>query len=176
MFFINSNRRAFWRGAFALLVMFFLSAALLFTGCDSDTKDDTVTVPSGLVGQWKDATSGDFYDITSTKLFYDNNYGSVVGGTVRYYEDFDAASGVIIFEYDAGSESSDAAEYGKFQALYYVELNSSQFKGGNAWDSQGTGEWGGPAEQKTLAAAKAAFTKANKDRYLGYVGGPYVKQ
>jgi hypothetical protein len=181
MFSFYSNRRALRRGAFALLFVFCLSASL-FTSCENGTTtDDTVTVTDSLLGKWE-SSYGDFYDITSIKLFYDDNYsGKPVGGTIRHYEAFDGASGVFIVEYDADHKAtyweydenwnpiSELPLKGDFIGIYYKDLQSGvSVQMGSAYADGG-------AEQATLNVAIKAFTKDNEPTYMSMYG-IYLKQ
>jgi len=175
----GSFRRRYAQNVFALVALFFLFTALLFTGC----KDEEGTPPpstnneldSRLIGTWT-SENDDGYTITSTYLSYDDGYGSGYAGTIKYVVTSNNA-GVIIIEYDTGHKPTyyDSFEnYGEpdhilplkgdFIGVYYKELKPDESV------QMGTAYIEGGAEEPTLDAAKNAFTLDKEGDYVAYYG------
>jgi hypothetical protein len=185
MFLLNSLRQGN-RKVFALAVVLCLSAAFLFSGCQ--TEDDFVddhTLNSQLIGTWV-STYDDSYVIEKTgtghKLTY-YGYNDMISyaGVIRYVSNFSEDAGVIIIEYDDDHKAS-YDEYdddwnvvstlplkGKFIGIYYKE-----FKPGVSVKMGGSYVDGG-AEEATLDTAKKAFTLGNEGDYMSMYG-TYSKQ
>jgi hypothetical protein len=173
----GSLRQKAARSVFALLVLSFLFTALLFTGCNTDGNPDPgYELDSRLIGTWT-STYDDGYAITSTRLTY---YG--YGDTISYAGNIRAVTtsgtaGVIIFEYDA-DKKPEYQNYdsnwqpigdpypppGNFIGVYYEELKSGVSV------QMGTAYVDGGAEEKTLDAAKKAFTLGKKGDYIFSLG------
>jgi hypothetical protein len=187
MFSFNSNRRVWWRSAFALLVVSCLFAALLFTGCKNDADDDTVvTAPNTLLGTWT-ASYGDGYTITSTHITYGYPSSITSAGEIKSVSKFSDTAGVIIIKYDADHKPTYYGSWeeqpvgsgnwvgvnpqplkGDFIGIYYKDLVPNvSVKLGNAYAEGG-------AEEATLDAAKKAFIEANESTYMGQYG-TYLK-
>ena len=160
----------------------FLSAGLLFTSCktDEDNFVDNHQLNANLIGTWT-ASYGDGYKITADHLTY---YSSVTAnsisnaGTIKYIVNFSNSAGVIIIQYDSNHKASysDWSKTpptplplkGDFIGVYYKDLKpgvSAQI-GGAYID--------GGAEEATLDAAKAAFTKGREGTYMAMYG-TYLK-
>ena len=165
------------RKAFALAVMFCLSTAILFTGCKTDDDGDPIVqLDAKLIGTWA-SIYGDAYTITDKYLSYGYGADSIsYAGTIKYASRFTGDAGVIIIEYDADHKASyweydenwqPTAELplkGNFIGIYYKALKSgvSVSIGGAYID--------GGAEEKTLDAAKKAFTMGNEGKYMASYG------
>ncbi|MCL2126617.1 MAG: hypothetical protein FWH38_00045 [Treponema sp.] len=187
MFLFNSFHRsglpvAARRGAFALCVFFCLFAALLLIGCktgDDDFVDDQ-QLNSRLLGSWQDGSwsdEGDYDDYTVTGTDVTYSYGGVgyemmsYAGTIEYVSNFSKDAGVIIIKYYPGSEASYYDDdynllplKGDYLGIYYRNLKPGvSVQIGGAYVADG-------AEESTLEAAKAAFTKGNMGTYMGYWG------
>ena len=167
-----------------------LAMAAVLGGCDSDPGSfvDDNELNTALIGTWREywGTEPDEYDgyiISETQLSY--GYGSSVAyaGTIKYVSNFSASSGVIIIEYEPGSEAEyieyDAAwTYvathpctGNFSGIYYKNLQSGSVEISQAINiANNLG-----AEEVTLEAAKAAFTSGNTGNYVSRWGGPYLR-
>ncbi|MDR0654736.1 MAG: fibronectin type III domain-containing protein [Treponema sp.] len=153
--------------------------AIQLTGSATPTLAD-------LSGVWDSGYSGDVYTVTGTTLYYDN-----VGGTIRYVNNFDASSGVIIIEYTEEGKAKyyDAYEStppyapippaydppGYFQAVYYKEFSTgTSVKMGSAFDASRSGHLAAP-ETATLAEAITKFTLARESDFISLYGA-YTKQ
>jgi len=171
--------RFFARNVFAPAVLFCLSMALLFTGCkpDDDFIDDH-KLNSKLIETWM--STYDSYDITSTKLTYDDGFGGGYAGTIKYVSNFTETAGVIIIEYDAAHRPTyydsfenygDPAHIvelkGNFIGIYYKALKPGVSV------SMGVAYGDGGAEEATLDAAKKAFTMGNEGKYITTGYGDY---
>jgi hypothetical protein len=167
----------FARNVFALVVLFCLSTGLLFIGCKTDDGDfiDDHKLNTKLIETWT-STYGDSYNITSTKLTYDDGYGGGSAGTIKYVSNFSDVAGVIIIEYDEDHKPSyweydenwqpvkELPLKGDFIGIYYKDLKS-----GVSVSMAGAYIDGG-AEEKTLDAAIKAFTMGNEGKYIATYG------
>ena len=177
----SSSLRGHWaRSVFALAVMFCLSTALLFTGCN--TEPETVDTAGNLNGTWKNVASyggTDYITIikinTSAKtIVYEDSYE----GQIANSQDFTATNGVLIIKFtkyaDWGEEPSTShANVGKFGAMYWTGLTSNKVSFADAY----TGYVHFIVD--TIEAAQTAFTPA-ADKVGTYVDwsitSPYIKQ
>jgi hypothetical protein len=164
------------RNVFALAVLFCLSTALLSTGC-SDPDDS-----GNLNGTWKNVASyGETDYITIIKIntsaktvLYEGSYE----GQIANSPNFDAADGVLIIKFtkyaDWGGEPSVShANVGKFGAMYWTGLTSSQVSLADAYDGYTH------AMYDTIGDAQTAFTPfADKagDFVDWSITSPYIKQ
>ena len=167
-------------GVFTLLAVSFLSTALLFTSCKTDDVfvDDN-KLNKNLTGTWT-SEHGDGYTITAANLSY--SFGAdIIGyaGTVEYVSNFTDNAGVIIIKYEAGKEQTypvydenwEIIGYkertGDFAGIYFENLKPGvSVEMGVAVN---LADYSG-AEEKTLDAAKAAFTSGKKGDYIGMMG------
>ena len=168
-----------------LTIALFLSAGLLFNSCkDEDNFVDDNQLNANLIGTWT-SNNGDWgidgYKITADHLTYGN--GATVAnisnaGTIKYVSNFSSTAGVIIIQYDSNHKAS-YSDYSKtpptplplkgdFIGVYYKNLKPgvSVQMGGAYID--------GGAEEATLDAAKAAFTKGREGTYMAMYG-TYLK-
>jgi hypothetical protein len=184
--------RFFARKNFTLALMFCLSTALLFTGCDTDGGGsggnnnsggfvDDHKLNSSLIGTWS-SVYGDNYVIVANKITYDDGYGDGFAGTIQYISNFTSSAGVIIIKYDAdkkptyydsfdnyGDPDHIVPPKGDFIGIYYKDL-----KPGASVSMGGAYIYGG-AEEATLDAAKKAFTAGNTGKYMSHYG-TYTKK
>jgi hypothetical protein len=175
----GSLRRHRTRGVFALAVMFCLSA-LLFTGCNDNSFVDDHKLNSNLIGTWT-STYGDNNTITADRFTYDDGYGGMYAGTIRYVSNFSDNAGVIIIEYDAdkkptyyettedyGDPNKTVPLKGNFIGIYYKDFKPGvSVSMAQAYINHG-------AEQPTLDAAVSAFNVDTVGTYVSYWGA-YTK-
>jgi hypothetical protein len=176
----GSLRRIWARGVFAFALVFCLSTALLFTGCDMDGGGGSIApvedkLDANLIGTWS-SLYDDEYVITANKITYDDGYGGGSAGTIQYVSNFTNSAGVIIIKYDDGKKPSywdydddwnptiELPLKGDFIGIYYKDL-----KPGASVSMGGAYIYGG-AEEATLDAAKKAFTAGNEGKYMTYYG------
>ena len=169
--------------AFVLLAM-----TAILGGCDSDPDPEfpiTGTfAPYYLIGKWVDPAFLDGYEITlGLDVHYITQFspdfewegvvypGSTKGGIIRSVTQFTFDSGVIIYEY---TENAPVAG-NPFTAIYYKDFNFTNF---SAKMSTVIGPAPGYAnvDVATLEEAIAKFTLDTTGDYIGFWGGPYVKQ
>jgi hypothetical protein len=179
MFSLFSLRR-FAPSAFILLVMLFLSSALLLIGCkdEPDPVDDQNKLNQNLIGTWA-SEYFDGYIISSTKISYDDGSGIDYAGTIRYVSNFSSTAGIIIIEYDADKkptyyEGFDPITWepigdplplnGNFIGIYYKDLKPGVSV------QMGAAYVDGGAETATLNEAKAEFTMGNEGSYITWYG------
>jgi hypothetical protein len=173
-----SSLRSHWaRSVFALVVMFCLSTAFMFTGCN--TGDDTA---GNLNGTWKNVASyeGTDYitiikiDTSAKTIMYEDSYE----GQIANSQDFTATNGVLIIKFtkyaDWGEDpSATHANVGKFGAMYWTGLTSNQVSLADAYTSYTHTMF------DSIEAAQTAFTPA-ADKVGTYVDwsmtSPYTKQ
>jgi hypothetical protein len=165
----NMRRGAFARNAFALFVVFCLSAAL-FTGCKSgsDPYYDNHKLKTALIGTWEDEGEWgtDGYVIKAKELSYFDSFGYDYKGTIEYVSNFSDYAGVIIIKYtEVGSELANNL-IGKYIGVYYKDLKSNDSVGmGTAMNSDYTN----PAKN-TMYDAAITFTVENEGTYMTYYG------
>jgi hypothetical protein len=161
------------RKVFALAVLFCLSAALLFTGCNSDPDPvDTGFIPAG---EWTDSFDGG-YNITASTLEYytaDSEWegetypGENIKGSIKEAVDFSNDAGVLLVQI---TESSTEGQSGKFIGVYYKDYTASHVFLANAID-----ESYALILIDTLANAKNTFTVDNVETHVTYWGSGYNK-
>jgi len=163
------------------LCVLVLFTSFLVLGCKQEPDEDLgYELDSRLIGTWT-STYEDSYVITNTRLTYDNGYGGGYAGTIRAVTTSGTA-GVIIFEYDADKkpeyQNYDSSWQpvgdpypppGDFIGVYYQDLTPGVSV------KMGTAYVAGGAEEKTLNAAKKAFTLGKEGDYMGSYG-TYSKQ
>jgi hypothetical protein len=150
------------RKVFALAVLFCLSVALLFTGCDQNPDpENTGFIP---VGEWTSEWDG--YVITKTTV----EYGELKG-TIEKAIDFSNDAGVLIIKITA---SSGDFTVGKYTGVYYSEYTSTSIKLANVWLEDSDGDWY-PLEADSLSAAVSLFSVDNVDDHVSY-WGVYTKE
>jgi len=159
--------RFFARKPFALVVLFCLSTALLFTGCKMEPElvsDNAGFIP---VGEWK-SDYGDSYTITDTSVVYDDGFGyGDFTSTILRASDFSADSGVLIIKI---TSSSVGFTVDKFTCVYYKGYTASHVYLANPIDGSYA-----PIEKNTLAEAKNTFTVDNVETHVTYWGSGYNK-
>jgi hypothetical protein len=170
------KKGAFFKKAAFLALALFLSAGLMFTGCNTD--DNTA---GNLNATWKNVASyGGTEYITIIKIntsaktvVYEGSYE----GQIANSPDFTATDGVLIIKYtkyaDWGEEPSTAhANVGKFGAMYWTGLTSSQVSLADAYSGYDHTMF------DTIEVAQTAFTPA-ADKVGTYVDwsitSPYTK-
>ena len=182
----DSLRQQSWRcrtiahSVFALIFVFFLSAALLFTGCTIEANDENgYELDRNLIGTWlSEYTDG--YIITANDIAYDFGGGSIgYAGTIEYVSNFSSTAGVIIIKYKTGQEQTypifdenwNITGYherpGDYVGIYYENAKPGiSVEMGTAINlTNNTG-----AETKTLDEAKATFTSGRRGDYIGSMG------
>ena len=171
------------RNIFALIIVYFLSAALC-TGCQADDEYiDDGKLKAGLIGQWKSEYSGgeELYTITANPdtLIYADTFMGTWGGKIVHVSNFSEDAGVLIIEYDADKKQNwvdwnnnmaDITPSGNFYGIYFSKLRKTSVILAN------TSEAGGPSETDTLEQAKAKFTSGKKGNYTYPVGTAQIKQ
>ena len=152
------------QGAFALAVMFCLTTALLYTGCNIEPEEGFV-----LEGEWK--SPFDSYTVTSTSVdyFMDNSEwgspNSVLKGSIKKTVSFSENAGVLII---LVTEASDFT-VGKYAGVYYKEGAKNSVKMATAFNTDYS-----PLEVDTLAIAQTLFTVNNADTHVT-LWGSYTK-
>jgi len=162
----SSLRRHLARGVFALAVMFCLSTAFLFSGCNTEPENvNTHFIP---VGEWTDDYGG-FYKITKTSIEFDmgGGYGAFTSSVVEA-NDFTATSGVIIVKIETAPGGSNTV--GKYTCVYYKDYTNTHVNLAGPID-----ESYDPIETTTLAEAKNTFTVDKVDTHVTYWGSGYTK-
>ena len=169
------------RNAFALCVLVFISAALLFTGCPvddgfvDDGKLNINLIGSWHDGSWSDVGDYDGYTITGNGIAY--VFGGIgyeftsYAGTIEYISNFSKNAGVIIVKYNTDTkptyydgDSNPLPLKGDYLGIYYKNLNPGvSVQIGGAYIAGG-------AEEATLDAAITAFTAGNEGTYMGWYG------
>ncbi|GBU27354.1 hypothetical protein R84B8_00884 [Treponema sp. R8-4-B8] len=158
----SSLRRNFARGVFALAVIFCLTTALLFTGCNTDDNSvDTGFIP---VGEW--TAEWDGYTITDTRVEYGD-----LKGDIEKAIDFSANAGVLIIKITA---SSGDFTVNKYTGVYYSEYTSTSIKLANVWLQDSNDAWY-PLETDSLSAAISLFSVDNVGDHVSY-WGTYTKE
>jgi len=156
----------------ALFIMFSLSMALLFTGCEFDNHENTGFIP---VGEWTDGY-GSGYNITGSTLEYytaDTDWegttypGVYMKGNIKEAIDFSSDAGVLIVQITA---SNTTGQVNKFIGVYYKDYTESHVFLANAIDASYD-----LILKDTLAEAKSTFTVDNVDTHVTYWGTGYVK-
>jgi len=173
---VSSSLRSHWaRSVFTLAVMFCLSTAFLFTGCNTD--DNTA---GNLNGTWKDNFSTIIINTSAKTISYENNYeGQIVNSP-----NFTTTDGVLIIKFtkywDADYSgypnvvyTENTTNINKFGAMYWTGLTSDQVSLADAY----TGYTHTMLD--TIETAQTAFTPA-ADKVGTYVDwsitSPYTKQ
>jgi len=157
--------RFFAQKSFAPAVVFCISAALLFTGCQTDTESDhadTGFIPEGV---WTD-DYGSFYNISKSSLEYNDGY-SIFIGSIMEAIDFSPDAGVLLVQI---TESAIPEEAGKFIGVYYKDYTVSHVFLANAIDGSYA-----LILMDRLAHAKNTFNVDNVDTYVRYWGSGYNK-
>jgi len=171
---VSSSLRSHWvRSVFALTVMFCLSTAFLFTGCNTDDNSvDTGFVP---VGEWRDDYD-DGYNITKYSLEYytpnteweDTTYpGENIKGNIKEAIDFSADAGVLIVQI---TTSTTTGQENKFIGVYYKDYTESHVFLANAIDGSYN-----LILKDTLDEAKNTFTVDKVETHVTYWGTGYNK-
>jgi len=158
--------RFFARKPFALVVLFCLSAAFLFTGCNTEPDPvDTGFIP---IGEWADSYGG-FYKITKTSIEFDmgGGYGAFTSSIV-VANDFTATSGVIIVRIDTAPGGSNTV--GKYTCVYYKDYTNTHVYLAGPIDISYN-----PIETSTLAEAKNIFIVDNVGTHVTNWGSGYSK-
>ena len=161
---VSSSLCSHWaRSVFALAVMFCLSTAFLFTGCNTD--DDTA---GNLNGTWDYINPTYNYYVainTSAKtIVYQNSYE----GTIENSPDYTATDGVLIIKFTKYADWGDTpstshTNVGKYGAMYWTEQTVTSVKLADAYDSSFN-----HVIFNTLPEAQEAFTPA-ADKVGNYV-------
>ena len=164
--------RFFARKTFALAVLFCLSTAFLFIGCNTDPDPDTVPGPDVYtsfipVGEWK-GDYGDSYTITDTSVVYDDGFGyGDFTSTILRASNFSADSGVLIIKI---TSSTVGFTVDKFTGVYY-----KGYSGSHVYLANPINESYAPIEKDTLAEAQTTFTVDNVNTHVTYWGSGYNK-
>ena len=156
-----------------VLVCCLIGGAALFAGC-STSGSRIEGVP---VGTW--TTAFDRFVITATTLaYYDSPTATtpVYQGTIRYLEEFNPATAVMIIEYQSGGIPQyyqyDASwnpvgppvgPLGNFRGVYLTNSTAATIEISATADSS---EPYFRSEKQTLADAKAAYTLDHIDNYV----------
>jgi hypothetical protein len=154
----------------ALLVLYLLGGAALFTACDTGGN-----TPSSLEGVWSSGT-GEGYEIYGDTLIY-NGVDSKGNGRFSFIAaiennpDFTAPSGVLIVKYlmkpnyDPTWSERGSSYYeepaNSYMGVYWRELNSGSVALANAYDVSGT-------EEPTKEDAVAKFTLAANENFVSW--------
>ena len=163
----GSLRRHWARNIFALAVMFCLSTAFLFTGCNTEPNPENVDTGFVPAGEWAD-DYGSSYIITNATVVYDDGFGyGDFTGAILKVSDFSANSGVLIIKIIS---SNVGYTVDKFTGVYYKEYTASHVYLANPID-----ESYAPIEKDTFAEAQAVFTVDNVDTHVTYWGSGYTK-
>jgi hypothetical protein len=162
--------RFFARKPYALIVLFCLSAGLLFTGCNTDPKtEDTGFIP---LGEWAD-DYGSGYNITASSLeyytaYYSEEYpGESIKGDIGEAIDFSPDAGVLLVKI---TETSTEGQANKYFGVYYKDYTESHILFANAID-----ETYALILKDTLDEAKTTFTVDTVDTHVTYWGSGYNK-
>jgi len=163
----------FARKPFALIVLFCLSAGLLFTGCNTEPENEnTGFIPAG---EWADSF-GSGYKITATSLEYytaESEWegipypGESIKGNISEAIDFSQGAGVLLVQI---TESSTNGQTDKFFGVYYKDYTASHIFLANAID-----ETYALILKNTLAEAKNTFNVDNVKTHVTYWGSGYKK-
>ncbi|MDR1174415.1 MAG: fibronectin type III domain-containing protein [Treponema sp.] len=151
------------------------------TGTPAAIKFEGSSSIESLLGTWT-SIYDDSYTITGTMLSYDDGYGGKISGTIRYINNFNAASRVIIIEYTEEGKPTynDYDENfniiagpfdppGYFQGVYYKSLSAGSVQMGNATDASKSGHLAAP-ETATLDEAKNKFTQDAASTFMSFYG------
>ena len=173
---VSSSLRRHWaRSVFTLAVMFCLSTALLFTGCDTEPDPEIVDTGFVPVGEWTD-DYGSGYKITASSLEYytaDSEWegvtypGENIKGNIKKAVDYSKNAGVLIVQI---TESNTTGQANKFIGVYYKDYTASHIFLANAID-----ESYALILKDTLAEAQTTFTVDNVDTHVTYWGTGYSK-
>jgi len=166
----SSFRRHLARGVFALAVMFCLSTAFLFTGCEEPNSG--VGFP---IGEWADSFGGGYKITKSTLEYYtaDSEWegitypGENIKGSIKKAVDFSSDAGVIIVQITTSSSTGQA---NKFIGVYYKDCTASHVFLANAIDNTYA-----LILKDTLTEAQTTFTVDNVDTHVTYWGSGYSK-
>jgi len=157
----------------SLIVLFCLSAGLLFTGCNPEPENEnTGFIP---VGEWADSF-GSGYKITATSIEYytaESEWegitypGESIKGNISEAIDFSQEAGVLLVQI---TESSTNGQADKFFGVYYKDYTASHIFLANAID-----ETYALILKDTLAEAKNTFNVDNVKTHVTYWGSGYKK-
>jgi hypothetical protein len=170
-----ARKNPFIKKTFPLLfAVCLVMGSALFSSCDLGNGGDTGGGGS-ITGDWRDPQAGDTYEIRNTTVHYNSGYPAMdFTGTISSTEQFDNASGVIIFRYTAGAPTTGRT-YG---AVYYRGLTAAQMEIAVAgrWESEPPYQDITP-KITSASQAKSEFTRDKGDGYyVTWWGGPYIKQ
>jgi len=154
--------------------LFCLSAAYLFTGCESGDNGVIVGLDPRLIGTWE-TEFFEKYIITDTHLTYTDFMGEVWGGTIGYAARFNSNTGIIVIRYDGDKKqqwpiynaSWEITGYhdtsGRdFYGIYFRNLTQNSFIPSNTSDQKDFG----PSETATLQQAINRFTLDNMPDWM----------
>jgi hypothetical protein len=170
-----------------LFLLCLLVGLLFFSGCDTDPEIQYQYIPvptdDPLTGTWIDSswdTTGtgqyDGYIITKYTVSYgngsNNDLSTFEAATYDPFTVTHTIAEIVYFTPESGVIISLKPADGKFYGTYFSEFQPTQVKLSNAVDSNYV-----PITATTLEAAKkTVFTEAKTGDYIGYWGGPYIKQ
>jgi len=158
--------RFFARNIFALVVLFCLSAGLLFTGCNTEPENEN----SGFIplGEW--ISEWDSYTIKENSVEFDDGYGNF-NGDIEKAVDFSNDAGVLIIKITV---SSGGFTVGKYTGIYYSDYSSTGIKLANGWLQGSDGNWH-QIEADSLSASESLFTVDNVGDHVSW-WGVYTKK
>jgi hypothetical protein len=176
----SSKKNLLVKKAFSLLfVLFLVTGAAVFSGCDPDGGDDEDDGKSGFIpeGTWSSTWDGDagtdVYKIDGNTFSYTSTPtgGTASGwtGTIAGAVDFvPQSSGVLIVEYVKPPEGQYAGhrEDHPYTGVYYSEHSASSVKIADAWEPG----FSFRAEAKTLDEARKIFTEGNATTHVSMYG------
>ena len=164
------------RRSFILYVSVCLFAALLFTGCSTDSEDAFENVHFVPIGEWTDAYGGG-YNITGSTLEYYTaemewegvTYpGFNMKGDILIANDFSGKAGVLLIKITSSDVYGLAAN--KYTGVYYRDYTSSHVFLVNPIDESYV-----PIQTDTLAQAESLFTVDNVGNHVQDWGSGYGK-
>jgi len=174
------------KGFFAAFVFVLLTGFLI--GCDSNqgTAAGENMLPNGLLGRWVDPAFGDGYELTRSSgterlvEFFpdfgepgDVNFvpGSINEGIIRHVIVLTNTAGIIITEHTGNNIPNPSLPFG---AVSYRNLTAASVEMATAWELSAV------PMVRALAAnldeAKEKFTADTILNYIGFWGGPYVRE
>jgi hypothetical protein len=140
---------------------------------------DQYTLNSSLAGTWTGSGGTgtnawtDDYVITNKSVTHISSYGggapTTVTGYIEHVYNITDTAGCIIIKYTDGTNS------GKYDAVYFKNLSTTEVLLGDAWDATDTAY---EAAVSSLDAAKGRFKPANAEAYGGWtaqMGTPQQK-